>query len=168
MSPFVQKLYAFGLGRYFDWLRLKTGKPLVLFFRDGGIGDILCTFPAAAALAQQHANAYRIYCTNPGFVSLPALLPGKFDRVIGIKSNDLVAAAARRHTVYRFRYPDENPGQASGKYLADEFSEGVGLPDGQPWPKLDLGPASAKVESLFAGRSERVVCIHIGPTWAVR
>jgi ADP-heptose:LPS heptosyltransferase len=168
MSPTVQKLYAFSMARYFDLLRLKHGRPVVLFFRDGGIGDILCTLPVAAALSARHQNALKIYCTNPGFVDLPRVLPGAFDRVIGIKSNDLVAAASRRHIVYRLRYPDEDPGRSSGKYLVDEFAEPFGLPDGLPWPKLDLGPASAKVNALFSKTREPVVCIHTGPTWAVR
>lgn len=167
MSPFVQKLYAFSLARYFDFLRIKHKRPLVLFFRDGGIGDILCTFPATVALAERHPDAYKIYCTNPGFVSLPTTL-GKMDRVMGIKSNDLVAAAVRRHTVYRFRYPDETAGLASSKYLVDEFAEPFGLPAGLPWPRLDLGPVSPKVAALFDGRNEPAICIHTGPTWAVR
>ncbi len=168
MSPIVQKLYAFSIARYFDLLRLKHRKRVVLFFRDGGIGDILCTFPSASVLADKHKDDYRIYCTNPGFVSLPALLPGRFHRVLGVKANDLVAKAARRHTVYRFRYPDEDPGRASSKYLADEFSESFGLPDGLPWPQLELGEPSAKVQSVFAGRGEPAVCIHVGPSWLVR
>ncbi|PTY03794.1 hypothetical protein DB347_21435 [Opitutaceae bacterium EW11] len=167
MSPLVQKLYAFGLGRYFDLLRVKKGRPLVLFFRDGGIGDILCTFPAVAALSDRHRDAYKIYCTNPGFVSLPSLIGG-VDRVIGVKANDLVAASSRRHTVYRFRYPDEDPGRASAKYLADEFAEPFGLQAGLPWPELDLGALSPKVAALLGTGSEPVVCIHTGPTWAVR
>lgn len=167
MSLLAHKLYAFALARYFDVLRVKQRRPLVLFFRDGGIGDIICTFPATVALADRHPDAYKIYCTNPGFVSLPATL-GRMDRVMGIKSNDLVAAAVRGHTVYRFKYPDEIPGQASSKYLADEFSEPFGLPANLPWPKLDLGPVSPKVAAIFEGRSEPAVCIHAGPTWNVR
>lgn len=168
MSPFVQKLYAFSLARYFDFMRIKQGRPLALFFRDGGIGDILCTFPATVALSDRHKEAYKIYCTHPGFVSLPATL-GRMDRVMGIKSNDLVAKAARgRHTVYQFRYPDESPGQASAKYLADEMAEPFGLPADLPWPKLDLGPLSPKVAAIFEGKTAPVVCIHTGPTWAVR
>lgn len=167
MSPVVQKLYAFSLARYFDFLRVKQGCPLALFFRDGGIGDILCTFPATVALADRHANAYKIYCTNPAFVSLPAAL-GRMDRVMGVKANDLVAKAARRHTVYRFRYPDEDVGKSSSKYLADEMAEPFGLPANLPWPKLNLGPVSPKVAALFDGKTEPVVCIHTGPTWVVR
>ena len=64
MSPTAQKLYAFSLARYFDWVRLVRRRPLALFFRDGGIGDILCTLPAAAALADRHKNAYKIYATH--------------------------------------------------------------------------------------------------------
>lgn len=167
MSPFLQKLYAFSLARYFDFLRLQQGRPLVLFFRDGGIGDILCTFPATVALADRHKDTYKIYCTNPGFVSLPHTL-GRMDRVLGIKSNDLVARAARRHTVYQFRYPDETPGLASSKYLADEMAEPFGLPADLPWPKLDLGPVGPKVAAIFEGKSAPVVCIHTGPSWNVR
>lgn len=168
MNPMVQKLYAFSLARYFDWLRLVKRRPLVLFFRDGGIGDILCTLPAAAALAERHKDAFRIYCTNPAFVGLPGMV-GRFDRIVGIKSNDLVAAAARRHTVYRFRYPDEEPGGSSNQYLVDEFATAFGLPVGLPWPKLDAGPVSPRVAALFPASDQRpVVCIHTGPTWAVR
>jgi ADP-heptose:LPS heptosyltransferase len=168
MSPIAQKLYAFSLARYFDLLRLRHGKKLVLFFRDGGIGDILCTFPAAAALSAKHADVYKIYCTNPGFVSLPPLLKGRFDRVLGIKCNDLVASYARHHTVYRFRYPDEDVGKSSAKYLVDELAESVGQPDGLPWPALDLGPVSPRVAALFAKDAAPAVCIHTGPTWVVR
>jgi ADP-heptose:LPS heptosyltransferase len=168
MSPFAQKLYAAALARYFDWLRIVHRRPVALFFRDGGIGDILCTLPAASALADRHKNAYKIYCTNPGFVDLPATL-GRFDRVMGIKCNDLVAAASRRHTVYRFRYPDEDPGGSSTRYLVDEFSLPFDLPAGLPWPKLDLGPESPKVAALFSDpAAPPAICIHTGPTWAVR
>jgi len=101
-------------------------------------------------------------------VTLPAML-GRFDRIIGIKCNDLVAAAARRHTVYRFRYPDEEPGGSSRQYLVDEFSTSFGLPAGLPWPKLETGAVSEKVEALFSTAGNRTtVCIHTGPTWAVR
>jgi ADP-heptose:LPS heptosyltransferase len=168
MSPAVQKLYAFSLGRYFDLLRVVKGRPLALFFRDGGIGDILCTFPAAAALARQHANHHKIYCTNPAFVPLPKMV-GQFDRVIGIRCNDLVAHAARRHKVFRFRYPDEDPNGASSQYLADEFSVSFGLPAGQPWPQLAAGATSPKVEALFSGADRRpALCLHTGPSWVVR
>jgi ADP-heptose:LPS heptosyltransferase len=168
MSPAAQKLYAFALARYFDGVRLVRRRPVVLFFRDGGIGDILCTLPAAAALADRHRDAYKIYCTHPAFISLPAML-GRFDRVLGIKCSDLVAAASRRHTVYRFRYPDEEPGASSKNYLADEFSTAFGLAAGLPWPKLDTGPVSEKVNALFSISGGRpTVCIHTGPTWAVR
>jgi ADP-heptose:LPS heptosyltransferase len=168
MSPAAQKLYAFALARSFDWIRLKQRRPLALFFRDGGIGDILCTLPTAAVLADRHPEAYKIYCTNPAFVSVPATI-GRFDRVLGIKCNDLVARAARRHTVYRFRYPDEEPAGSSSAYLADEFATSFGLPPDLPWPKLDLGAPSPKVNALFAGRETvPTVCIHTGPTWAVR
>ena len=168
MSPAVQKIYAFSLARYFDWLRLVQRRPLALFFRDGGIGDILCTLPVAAALADRRKSSYKIYCTNPGFVSLPLML-GRFDRVIGIKCNDLVAAAAHGHTVYRFRYPDEEPGGSSRQYLVDEFATSFGLPIGLPWPKLEVGPTSAKVEALFpTADNTPTICIHTGPTWAVR
>jgi ADP-heptose:LPS heptosyltransferase len=168
MSPFAQKLYAFALARYFDWLRVVHRRPLALFFRDGGIGDILCTFPAAAALCDRHKDAYKIYLTNPGFVTLPPLL-GRVDRVMGIKCNDLVAGKVRGHARYRFRYPDEDPDGSSSKYLADEFALPFGLPEGLPWPKLDLGPISPKVEALFANPAgPPAICIHTGPTWTVR
>jgi ADP-heptose:LPS heptosyltransferase len=167
MAPVLQKLYATALARYFDGLRILHRRPLALFFRDGGIGDILCTFPAAAALADRQPEALKIYCTHPGFVELPRTL-NRFDRVLGIKCNDLVAKAARRHTVYRFRYPDEEPPGFSQHYLADEFARQFGLPDGLPWPKLDLGPESPKVATVFAASPAPTVCIHTGPTWAVR
>lgn len=168
MNPAAQKLYAFCVARYFDALALAKRRPLVLFFRDGGIGDVLCTLPAASTLAGRHGAAYRIYCTHPSFVGLPRMT-GKFDRVVGIRCSDAVALASRRHTVYRFRYPDEEPEGCSSHYLADEFAEAFGLPPGQPWPRLDAGPESPKVEALLPPSDPRpVICIHTGPTWAVR
>ncbi|OAM87922.1 glycosyltransferase family 9 protein [Termitidicoccus mucosus] len=176
MSTFAQNLYSIFIARYIDWLGVRHRRPLMLFFRDGGIGDILCTLPAAVALAAREPGAYKIYCTNPAFVALPAMA-GRFDRVLGIKCNDLVASiVASRHRVHRFHYPDELPGQASRTNLVDELAASVGLPAGTPWPRLHLGPPSRRVgavlktvgSSLSAHAGRSFVCIHTGPTWKAR
>ncbi len=173
MSTFAQNLYGSFIARYIDWLGIRRGRPLMLFFRNGGIGDILCTLPAAAALAGREPDAYKVYCTNPAFVALPAMA-GCFDRVLGIKCNDLVASiAAKRHRVFRFHYPDELPGQVSRTSLVDELAASVGVSAGAPWPRLRLGPPSRRASGVLhaagaSGGGRHVVCIHAGPTWKAR
>lgn len=161
-------IYAYLIARYLDGVRVLVRRPLILFFRNGGIGDILCTFPAAAEITLSHPEAYTIYCTHPDFVSL-AKSVNCFNQVLGIKMSDLVVSLlSRRHQVHRFNYPDERPAHVSTSYLADEFSTANGLQANRPWPNLNLGKLSPRVAAAFRGSTAPVICIHTGPTWKVR
>jgi len=160
--------YAFLIARYLDIIGIAVRRSLVIFFRNGGLGDVLCTFPAATRIVKDHPEAYTIYCTHPDFVSLPRSV-GLFNRVMGIKMSDMVASLiSARHTVHRFNYPDEKAENVSVSYLADEFSTSNGLPAVLPWPDLNLGSLCPRVADVFRGSTTPVICIHTGPTWPVR
>src|ERR1017187_927182 len=52
---------------------LRTGRRPVIFSRFAGMGDILCTFPAALELKKRHPQAPFIYNCAAGFACLPAM-----------------------------------------------------------------------------------------------
>ena len=52
---------------------LKTGRRPVIFSRFSGMGDILCTIPAARELMQRHPGATFIYNCAPSSADVPRL-----------------------------------------------------------------------------------------------
>src|ERR1035437_7696 len=52
---------------------LRTGRRPVFFSKYSGIGDIICTFPAALELRKRHPQATFIYNCHPDFACLPRL-----------------------------------------------------------------------------------------------
>lgn len=154
----------------------RPDRPLLAFLRDGGLGDLLCTFPTAIAIRERFPDHHSVFLCNASLADLPRLASAA-DAVRPIRCNDLVAAAlARRAGVRtaRFRYPDEDgpagsppPGQMA--HLVDEFarSQDVDLRDRQPRLRPPApGPDAARILHATAGGPR--VCVHAGPTWKVR
>src|SRR5471032_3360794 len=52
---------------------LRTGKRPVIFSKYSGIGDIICTFPAALELKKRHPKATFIYNCHLEYACLPRL-----------------------------------------------------------------------------------------------
>ena len=53
---------------------IRTGRRPVIFSKYSGIGDIICTFPAAFELKKRHPQATFIYNCHPDYICLPSCL----------------------------------------------------------------------------------------------
>jgi hypothetical protein len=117
MSTFAQNLCGIFIARYVDWPGLRHRRPLMLFFRNGGIGGILCILPAAAVPAGREPGAWA-RCSKPwappgppmpggpSSVSIPALHGGP--------ASDRRNAAPRGRTPGVGRIPAAGPDALRG------------------------------------------------------
>ena len=124
-------------------LRVRVGKPLLVLFRAGGLGDILATAPSVAALRVQYPDRHIVYCTRPEFRPIAACLPG-VDCVLSVFHGDRLAAfAGRSFDARRFRYLDEYDPQGSTRCFVDEMAASVGtaLPPGAA-PRIEVAAMS--------------------------
>src|ERR1700761_4774634 len=67
----------------------RTGKRPVIFEKYSGIGDIICTIPAALELKKRHPGAEVIYNCHPEYASLPGM-GGVTEHVTSLKHIGLV------------------------------------------------------------------------------
>src|SRR5260370_2727794 len=73
---------------------IRTRRRPVIFSRYSGMGDIICTIPAAQRLMQRHPGATFIYNCHPDFADLPRLA-GVADPVTSVKSIGLLGPPDR-------------------------------------------------------------------------
>lgn len=167
MSLLLKRL-TFFLGTVLP-LMLRTRRRPVLFVRQGAMGDILCTFPAALLLKERHRGAAFIYSCRPEFARLP-VLAGLTKHV----TSHHVAPRSRWRflfaALYHFEYADEKAASPSANVIA-EFCRQHGLPVTEAHPPLHLDAnLLTRVRALLAakGVAGPFVAIHAGPSWAVR
>ena len=187
--------------KFLLWIRLvliavAERKPLLVVARYGSIGDIICTFPAVAALVRRNPGLPVIYVVRR---SLKALVErsGLGVNVVAVRNHlELPSKPARvfKRSVY-LAYPGEDwAARFAPVRLTDGFAECLGLASVPAMPRLRLD--RAKVEALRAwhlrhsDQAERsnpalpepadsaqsrgsalrrpLVLLHGGPTWAVK
>ncbi len=158
-------------GFYVQIRAFLAGKRPVLFVRNGGIGDIICTFPAAQALKEKHPGCLYFYCCHPAFVVVPEM-SGQFDVCLGVRHNELIPVIlANKFSVYSFVYADEQAGQFSTEHMVDEFCRNHRVVPLSRQPKLVVSEkALEKARQALATSSPagKLITIHIGPSWKVR
>lgn len=154
---------------------LRTGKRPVIFARHGGIGDILCSFPATMELMKRHSGAVFFYNCHPDCQCLPRLagLP-----VRTTASPDIGLVIFRYGWLvkkyYPFNYIDEVPGVTPEEILIQEFARthGVMVPDDHPRLENDPAATAALKEILSQhgaqAESRPWIVIHTGPSWRVK
>ena len=151
----------------------RTGKRPVVFSRRMGLGDIICTIPAARELMKRHEGAAFIYNCHPDFAALPRL-GGVADRVT---THTDVGGLSRWNKIllggfYHFAHGDDVPGQAAQEPMVAEFCRQFGVPVTDEQPLLLPPPATReKVAALLTQknlRTENLILIHPGPSWTVK
>ncbi|MDB6118644.1 MAG: hypothetical protein JWO08_2425 [Verrucomicrobiaceae bacterium] len=168
------------LSNLHSWLklvRLRLARaPLLIVERHGGIGDLLCALPAAAALKQRHPGARLLLLTARAFVPL-AELSGIADCMVPSETRGLSRLRRWLHPILDVYplLPDEQtpPKPRTQIHLIDEFARLLGVQD-EALLYRSLTPSSrdiATVKSWLAqdgilGRS--LVVVHTGPTWPVK
>ena len=164
----------------FSWLKLVrlrlTGAPLLIVERPGGIGDLLCVLPAAAALRAQHPGARLVLFTARAFIPLVEL-SGVADCVVASETRGLARLRSWLHPHLDScpLLPDEQtPPQPRARIpLTEEFARALGVRVERQKP-VRLTPSIkdiAAVKVMLARQgitSQPFIVAHSGPTWAVK
>jgi ADP-heptose:LPS heptosyltransferase len=151
-------------------------RPVILVSRYGAIGDIICTLPSLAALKQRRSNLFIVYETQRHYMAIP-----RHCRFVDltIEHDSLLAIFLRRvlkaESMISPKLPDEYTPPHPGRkiHLVDEFGNSFGVSNTDKHPvRLEVESQACKQvkRRLQRGRMDknRVVVIHIGPTWKVR
>ncbi len=154
-------------------LWLKTGRKPVIFSKFSGIGDIICTFPAALKLKEKHLGAPLIYHCHGSFSCLP--------RLGGITLNttdypDIGQVAFwygfLLEGFYEFASEDDYPGTISTHLYINDFAKRFGLEVSGDHPALKVSPvhvhAIRQAVSAELGNVGPLIIFHSGPSWPVR
>lgn len=155
------------------WAAGKKEKPLFVC-RDGGLGDILCTFPAVEALAARQPGRPIAYICHRTLVAVPRLCP-VVSEVFSSRCNDLVARyLSRKWEVFAPRYHDETGSRRpdSPESLHHEICRLAGVDPVAAPPLRARAPqlSAAAVAWLAEARrpGQRLVALHAGPTARAR
>jgi ADP-heptose:LPS heptosyltransferase len=154
-------------------LRTFRRKPIVLFERHGGIGDILCTFPSVLALRERHPDAVFVYSVWNCFKSIVQM--GQVADYVVEKdwSKDIPKVVIHDYDFcYQPWLEDEKPRGRRHVHLVDDFAQTFGVTLKSRQPKLhlpeNLARSLAERVAPFRRRTKYVFGIHVGPSWLVR
>lgn len=152
---------------------LRTGRRPVIFSRWSGMGDIICTIPAARELIKQHPGATLIYNCYADFAAVPRLA-GIAHRITSLRSIGLVGHWYHFLLAgfYHFSHGDDSADSGCYEPMVTEFLRQFGLPLSEDHPELPVTPAAREtVNSMLAQKKldvSNLILIHPGPTWPVR
>jgi ADP-heptose:LPS heptosyltransferase len=150
---------------------LRTGRRPVIFSRFAGLGDIICTFPAALELTKRHPQAVFIYNCAAGFACLPAM-GGVTDRVTSCPQIGLVGYWYRAllAAYYNFGSDDDNPHADQKELCLTSYARRQGVMVCGEHPPLQINPAVLAHVKTRLGKtgSGPLILIHPGPTWPVK
>jgi ADP-heptose:LPS heptosyltransferase len=154
-------------------VRLLQHRPIILFKRPSGIGDIICTFPSVLALRAQHPDWLFVYSVRQAFKEIVEM--GRVADYVVEHDWSNITPKVYEHdydACYRPRLEDEEPRGREYVHLVDDFADTLGVTLASRQPRLFVSPALAKVAAAQTAplrtRSKRLIGIHVGPSWAVR
>ena len=152
---------------------LRTGRRPVIFSRWSGMGDIICTIPAALELKKRHPGATIIYNCHPDFAVVPKLagIAGRVTTfepigVVGHWYHVLLAG------FYHFAHGDDLPGKVAQEPMVTEFCRQFGVPLVEEHPQLTVPTGTReKIKALLQQKKldeGPLILIHPGPSWTVK
>ena len=148
---------------------VRTGRRPVIFSRDTGMGDIICTIPATRELKLRHPGACFIYNCRRDFVAIPQLY-GVVDRITSFEHMALIGHWYRFLTAgfYPFSHGDPLVVRTAVKNFCDQFN----VPGLAEHPPLNL-PEAWKARAKKTLEENRIdpglfITIHAGPTLPVK
>jgi ADP-heptose:LPS heptosyltransferase len=154
-------------------LIVRTGRRPVIFSRFTGMGDIICTIPAAQKLMKRHPGATFIYNCHADFAAVPRLA-GIANRITSLESIGLIGHWYRFLLAgfYHFAHGDDLPDSGCKEPMVVEFLRQFNLPVAEEHPALPVTSAGrVKVLAVLAQKNldpSALVLIHPGPSWPVR
>lgn len=152
---------------------IKTGRRPVIFSRFIGMGDIICTVPAARELMKRHPGATFIYNCREDFAAVPQLA-GIASRVTSLESIGTVGHwyGFLLAGFYHFAHGDDLPGTVAREPMVAEFFRQFDLPVTPGHPRLAANPeVCERVKALLKRKGldlESLVLLHPGPSWPVK
>jgi ADP-heptose:LPS heptosyltransferase len=154
-------------------LILRTGKRPVIFSRFTGMGDIICTIPAARELRKRHPGRFFIYNCHSSFAPVPKLA-GVADLVTSLEPIGLVGHWYQFLTAgfYHFAHGDDSPDSGCHEPMVTEFLRQFNLPLSEEHPEMPVTAVGQKrALEIFAQKNlaaNDLILIHPGPSWPVR
>ena len=154
---------------------IRTGKKPVVFTKYSGIGDIICTLPAALELKKRHAGREIIYNCFEEYACLPRL-GGVTGHVTYLKETMGLIGYWYRFLLngyYHFVSEDDAHVDHTVLYVK-EFGSVFGVTVDGSHPRLEMNPAVVgRVSEILKERgidaaTSRMVVIHPGPTLPVK
>jgi ADP-heptose:LPS heptosyltransferase len=150
---------------------LRTGRRPVIFSRFAGMGDIICTFPAAVELKKRHPGATFIYNCAASFACLPVM--GNITSHITTQPHIGLVGYWYRALLagyYNFNSDDDDPAAGHQEFCVTSFArrQGVEVRAEHPYLQADrtvLAGVKARLGKIAAGP---LILIHAGPTWPVK
>jgi ADP-heptose:LPS heptosyltransferase len=152
---------------------LRTGRRPVIFSRRTGMGDIICTIPAARELMKRHPGATFIYNCHPDFAAVPRLA-GLTDCITTLEPIGLVGHWYRflLGGFYHFAHGDDLPDSGCREPMVTEFCRQFNLPVLEEHPPMSAGDgARVRARSILQEKQQALddlILIHPGPSWPVR
>jgi len=152
---------------------LKTGKRPVIFSRQTGMGDIICTLPAVGELKERHPGATFIYNCHGDFAEVPRLA-GVANRVTTLEPIGLVGYwySFLLAGFYHFAHGDDLPDSGCQEPMVVEFCRQFQVTVSEEHPELVAGLAARERAGSILNEKglhgESLILIHPGPSWPVR
>jgi ADP-heptose:LPS heptosyltransferase len=152
---------------------IRTGTRPVIFTKHSGIGDIICTFPAALELKKRHPKAEFIYNCHEDYVCLPRL-GGVTHRMTTIPEIGLVGYWYRSllSGYYLFGSDDDNPKSTPTDVYIKDFGRPFGVALDGSHPRLHVAPdILSRMKALLQNHHlppGPLIILHPGPSWPVR
>jgi ADP-heptose:LPS heptosyltransferase len=152
---------------------IRTRRRPVIFSKYSGIGDIVCTFPAALELKKRHPKATFIYNCHPEYACLPRL----GDVTALVTSTLQIGLIGHWYRLllagfYAFASDDDNLEIVPTEVYIKDFGRPFGLVLGDAHPRLQNDPAVVDRVKLLLKKDEKragpLIVIHPGPSWPVR
>jgi ADP-heptose:LPS heptosyltransferase len=154
-------------------LIIRNGRRPVLFSRYSGMGDIICTVPAARQLMQRHPGATFLYNCHADFAPIPRMT-GVADRITSVEAIGVVGYWYRFlfEGFYHFAHGDDVLHDGCKEPMVAEFCRQFGLNVEEEHPELPILPApEERALAVLRDRnldSSSLILIHPGPSWTVR
>ena len=158
--------------------------PLILFERDAGIGDIICTVPAVTALRTKYPDCKIVYATNAAFGPIvrmarcaDAVVECDWSKLFPkYRKTDFDLAFAPRTAWERWERGERTGGTDAPRmvslHLIDEYCQAIGVTPLDRQVRLHppedmLKEMRLRLSALRAGDGP-IIGIHVGPSWPVR
>lgn len=152
---------------------LKTGHRPVIFPRFAGMGDIICTIPAALELKKKHPGAIFIYNCDVSSACLPRI-GGVTNFITSCRQIELVGYWYCRLLggFYQFHSDDDDLTQDDTLNSVVAFGKNFGVETGETHPALTITETAREAAHAaiapFHFDESPLIIIHTGPSSKVR